>query len=136
MDCSLPHNVFWFSTPLFYEECTKKAALSNAEFKQGTTFCSCLGLACISASRCYAAATFPHRWLYSSKWWNTPSNIGVFLVFFFPSRGNRDVSIGLRQHENMVIAWLDFLRNISLRFTASVIRSWCYTPTHCRNNFS
>lgn len=40
------------------------------------------------------------------------------LKLFFPTEVNRDVFIGLRQHENMVIVWLDFLKNISLRFTA------------------
>lgn len=48
----------------------------------------------------------------------------TFIFFLFPpAEGNRDASIGLSQCEKMTNVWLDFLKNISLRFTASVIRS-------------
>lgn len=48
-----------------------------------TISCSCLRLACTSASRCYAADTFSLRWMYFSKRCNTSSNV---FFCFLPSR--------------------------------------------------
>lgn len=136
VDSISPQSVFCFSTLLFYEQepgTYKKAPLRNAEFKQSHILAPVSGWHALVLQDVMQLLLFPRDGRISVDGEILPQ---TYFFFSPPVDVNRDVSMGLRQHENMVIVWLDFLKNISLRFTASVIRSWCQTPTHYRNNCS
>lgn len=100
-----PQSVFCFSTFLFYEQEPgryKKASLQNAELKQShifKMFCSCYFFPEMALFQYMVKHSLKHFFFYF-----------IFFPFFSPVEVNRDVSTGLRQHENMVIVWLDFLK--------------------------